>query len=135
MPSCVAVAPGSMLTNASPSTNCGLVSHCRRSWNSACITPRIAGPPYAVRPILRKLVRISRIELHLRAATGGARLLVDDDRRGHILKGRARAVEDGDLVGAGAAGTAPDDHVRELRVHLLTRQQSSGERVLQLADL
>src|SRR4030095_9951708 len=62
MPSCVAVAPGSMLTNASPSTNCGLPIHCRRSWNSACITPTIAGPPYAVRPILRKLVTISRIE-------------------------------------------------------------------------
>src|SRR5437879_1527324 len=69
MPSCVAVAPGNMLTNASPSTNCGLPIHCRRSWNSACSTPTIAGPPYAVRPILRKLVTISRIERHLRAYT------------------------------------------------------------------
>src|SRR5687768_8524051 len=124
-----------MLTKASPSTNCGLVSHCRRSGNSAGITPRMAGPPYAVTPILRKLVTISRIELHLRAATGGARLLVDDDRCGHILKGRARAVEHGDLVGARATGAAPDDHLGELCVHLLARQEAGVEHMLQLADL
>src|SRR5262245_15394205 len=105
MPSCVAVAPGSTLTSARPSTKRGFEIHWRRSWNSACITPMIAGPPYAVAPTLRNpaaisfqaaLARDSVIELHLHAATGGARFLVHGDRRCHVLECDARAVEDRD---------------------------------------
>src|SRR5262245_36520934 len=124
-----------MLTNASPSTNCGLPIHCRRSWNSACITPMIAGPPYAVRPILRKLATISRIELHLCTAPERASLFVDDDGGRDVLQRGTRAVEDRDLVVAGTARLAAGDDVGELRVHLLTRHQPGRQSVLQLPDL
>src|SRR6266478_3414653 len=60
----------------------------------------------------------SAIELHFRAAPGCAGLLVDCDRRGAVLQRRPRAVKDGDLVVAGAARTATDNHFGELRMHL-----------------
>src|SRR2546423_10162625 len=95
MPSCVAVAPGSTFTSARPSRKRGLEIHCRRSWISVGMIPMIAGPPYAVAPILRKpspisfqvLANDSAMERYLRAAPGGARLLVDGDRGGDVLKG------------------------------------------------
>src|SRR5919201_3109370 len=143
MASCTIVAPGSTFTRPSPSRNRGFDVHWRRSWISACMTPMMAGPPYAVAPILRKLVAISFhvlandsvIECHLRAAPGRARLLVDRDRGRDVLQRRARAVEDGDLVIARAARPPPGDHVAELRVDALARDQARGEGVLELADL
>src|ERR1700730_3995555 len=60
----------------------------------------------------------SAIELHFRAAPGCASFLVDCDRRGDVLQRRPRAVKDGDLVVAGAARAATDNHVGELRMHL-----------------
>src|SRR2546427_12434048 len=115
MPSCVAVAPGSTFTSARPSRKRGLEIHCRRSWNSVCMIPMIAGPPYAVAPILRKpspisfqvLANDSVMERYLRAAPGGARLLVDGDRGGDVLKGDAAALEHRDLVVARRSGRRP----------------------------
>src|SRR5882672_9115722 len=60
----------------------------------------------------------SAIELHRRAAPSVVSVLVDRDRRGDVFQRRPRAVEDGDLVDAGAAGSAPDDDIGELRMHL-----------------
>src|SRR6266478_1003481 len=77
----------------------------------------------------------SAIELHLRAPSGGASFLVDRDGRGDVLESGPRAVEDDDLVDAGAACMPADDHIGELRVHLRARHQAGGEGVLQLADL
>src|SRR5919109_3190914 len=107
------------------------------------MTPMIAGPPYAVVPILRKLVAISfhvaandsAIEPYLRAAprrTGG---LVDHDRGRDVLQRRAGTVENGDLVIARASRPATGHDVAELGVHRVAREQARGERVLQLADL
>src|SRR6267142_3855085 len=143
MPSCTAVAPGSTLTRAMPSRKRGFDVHCRRSWNSACITPMIAGPPYAVAPILRNPAAISLqlmandsgIERHLHAAAASARVVVDGDRRRDVLQRRPAAVEHDDFVVTRAPRPAPHDHVGELGVHLLARHQAAGERVLQLADL
>src|ERR671935_1345014 len=103
MASCTIVAPGSTFTRPSPSRNRGFDVHFRRSWISACMTPMIAGPPYAVAPILRKIVAISFhafanfsvIEPHLRAAPDRACRLVNDDRGRDVLQRRARAIEDG----------------------------------------
>src|SRR2546426_921203 len=53
MPSCVAVAPGSMFTSERPSTNRSLETHCRFSCSSACMLPMMAGPPYDVAANLR----------------------------------------------------------------------------------
>src|SRR5205085_8562451 len=85
MASCTIVAAGSTFTRPSPSRKRGFDVHCRRSWVSACMTPMIAGPPYAVVPILRKLVAISFhvaandsvIESHLGATPRRACGLVD----------------------------------------------------------
>src|SRR5262249_13601121 len=95
----------------------------------------IAGPPYAVAPILKKVAMISRIELHLRAAARARRPFVQGDRRRAVLKRGARAVEDGDFVVARTARPPPGDDVAELGMDLLARQESRRERVLQLADL
>src|SRR5881296_1960419 len=143
MASCTIVAPGSTFTRPSPSRNRGFDVHWRRSWISACMTPMMAGPPYAVAPILRKLVAISFhvlahdsvIERDLRAAPARACLLVDRDRGRDVLQRRPRAVEDGDLVLARASRSPPGDHVAELRVDALPRDQAGGKGVLKLADL
>src|SRR5919204_7026060 len=138
MASCTIVAPGSTFTRPSPSRNRGFDVHCRRSWISACMTPMIAGPPYAVAPILRKPVAISFqvfandsvIEPHLRPAARRARGLVDHDRCRDVLQRRTRAVEDRDLVVARASRPATGHDIAELGVHGLAREQAGGERVL-----
>src|SRR2546426_2897070 len=143
MASCTIVAPGSPFTRPSPSRNRGFDVHWRRSWISACMTPMMAGPPYAVAPILRKHVAISFhvlandsvIERDLRAAPARACLLVDRDRGRDVLQRRPRAVEDGDLVLVRASRSPPGDHVAELRVDALPRDQAGGKGVLKLADL
>src|SRR5258705_12306491 len=77
----------------------------------------------------------SAIELHLGAASSAASSLVDGNGRGHVLESRPRAVEDDDLVGAGAACMPADHHIGHLRMHLRARHQTGGGGVLQLADL
>src|SRR5262245_46853648 len=106
IPSWVAVAPGSTLTSARPSRKCGLVVHCRRSWNSACMTPMIAAPPYAVAPTFRKPVAMSfhvfandsAIEAYLRPAVERPRLLEHGNGRCDVLERRSGAIEDRDLI-------------------------------------
>src|SRR5262245_66205983 len=76
----------------------------------------MAGPPYAVRPTLRKLARMSRIELHLCSASRGARLLVDGDGGGDVLERCSAAVEDRDFVGPRSARPAARYDFAEFRV-------------------
>src|SRR4030095_5151638 len=105
--------------------------------------PMMAGPPYAVAPTLRKPTAISfhvfasgsAIELHLRATSRGAGLLVHDDRRGDVLQRGPGAVEDRDFLATGPTGPAPPDDVDWLGVALLARHQAARQHMVELADL
>src|SRR6266566_3934267 len=48
-----------MFATASPSRKRSFETHCRRSCNSACMTPMMAGPPYEVAPSLKSDAAIS----------------------------------------------------------------------------
>src|SRR5687768_9959040 len=92
--------------------------------------------PYPIeRPGDAKPSGISVTERDLRPTPGCARLLVNGDGGGDVLQGRSAAVEDRDLVAARAARPTSRHDVTELRVHLLARHQSAGQRMLELTDL
>src|SRR5258705_5179148 len=77
----------------------------------------------------------SAIELHLGAASSGASSLVDGDRRGDGLMRRGRAVESCDLVDVGAPWVAVNNNIGELCLYSRACHQTSGEGMLQLANL
>src|SRR5262245_39896730 len=117
---------------ARPSRKRGFETHCRLSWNSACMMPMRAGPPKPVAPNFQNPAAISFqaptagsvIELHLCAAAAGQRSLVDHDGGGDVLQGGSRAVEDNDLVAAGPPGATAGDDIGQLGVHALPGHQS-----------
>src|SRR5436189_131194 len=59
IPSCVAVAPGTMFATARPSRKRSFDTHWRRCCSSACMMPMMAGPPYEVAPSSSIAVAIS----------------------------------------------------------------------------
>ena len=52
----------------------------------------------------------------------------------HVLEAEARAVEEGDLLGASAAGLLPRDDLGEGRVHRFARDGPHGKRVVEVPD-
>src|SRR5262245_12545589 len=76
------------------------------------------------------LEHLLTLEVHGRAKPGGTRLFVYRDRRGYVLERGSRAVEDRDLVLAGATRAPTGHDLRELGVDLLPPEEVCGQRMM-----
>src|SRR5262249_33392914 len=65
----------------------------------------------------------------------GARLLVDRDGGGDVLKGRSAAIEDRDFIAPRPTRPPARYDIAELRVYAFASHEAGGEGVLQLANL
>src|SRR5262245_31181627 len=108
IPSCVAVAPGTMLATASPSRNRSLDTHRRRCCSSACMMPMIAGPPYEVAPRRSSVLAMS-FESPGRVVSGVSVVM------GSLLRGeRKRAEAVGILTFVSGKGRQDDSEERAM---------------------
>src|SRR5258706_13385293 len=144
---CIAGAPGSAFTSASPSTNLSLVSQARRSCTSAWMIPQIAAAPKPSVPTLRNtsstsqyprlfsvMAALSTVERNGSGAGEPGGALVDNGGGRDIAERHAAGIEEDPLVLARAAGLAPGDDLAQLGVDLAAGHDPGVRRMGQAAD-